>query len=31
MAGVRWGKGGQVGKKGKEAEGCVEMLYSVDH
>ena len=30
MAGVRWGRG-HVGKKGKGAEGYVEMLYSVDH
>ena len=31
MAGVRWGKGARWGQKGREAEGYVEMLYSVDH
>ena len=31
MAGVRWGKEARWGRKGRGAEGYVEMLYSEKH
>ena len=31
MAGVRRGKEARWGRKGRGAEGYVEVLYSVDH